>query len=167
MLALFIAIGRLNKYIFSVNNIMKAATLTHKDTLLLQNARFYEAFESADLSALDDVWSHAGSVKCIHPGWHLLEGWPAIRESWERIFRANANMKISLRNISAEIRGTLGIVTLIEEISYTTPNSIRTGSIMATNIFERVDDGWKMIHHHGSPMMVAEEEGSDNNFRYN
>jgi ketosteroid isomerase-like protein len=135
--------------------------------LLLQNARFYEAFEHADMSALDDVWDHASTVKCIHPGWHLLEGWAAIRESWRNIFSTDSDMKVSLRNISAEVRGTLGIVTLIEEISYRTPHSIRTGMVMATNIFELRDEGWKMIHHHGSPMLVPDEESSDETYRYN
>lgn len=134
---------------------------------MLQNARFYEAFEHSDLDMLDDVWSHSPLVKCIHPGWHLLEGWEAVRASWQNIFKADTDMKVSLRNISAEVRGTLGIVTLVEEISYRTPNSVRTGMVMATNIFELRDDGWKMIHHHGSPMMVPEDEPADDTYRYN
>lgn len=163
----WIAIRLLNEYIFFKKNITRDTLLTNKDKLLLQNARFYEAFENADLNTVEIVWSHAANVKCIHPGWHVLEGWKAVRESWERIFRSEAKLKVSLRNVTAEVRGKLGIVTLIEEVSYKTLTSIRTGAIMATNIFELDGEEWKMIHHHGSPMMVAEEEGSDDTYRYN
>lgn len=106
-------------------------------------------------------------MKCIHPGWQMLEGWDAVRESWVNIFASDTGMKVSLRNVSAKLYGSLGIVTLIEELSYKTQNSIRTGAIMATNIFELKGNEWKMIHHHGSPMIVAEEEESDDKYRYN
>lgn len=156
----------MNEYIFLKKNIIRKSLLTNIEKLLLQNARFYEAFENSDLDAIDEIWSHSGSVKCIHPGWHLLEGWDAVRESWENIFNADANMKVSLRNVSAEVHDRLGIVTLIEEISYTSTTAVRTGAIMATNIFEFDGKKWTMIHHHGSPMLVAEETGDDK-FRYN
>ena len=163
----FIAIRILNEYIFSQKNIKRNCVLTNKDKILLQNARFYEAFENSDLNVLDVVWSHSSNVKCIHPGWHLLEGWDAVRESWQNIFHSDNTMKVSLRNVSAEVYGKLGIVTLVEEITYKTLTSIRTGAIMATNIFEFDGEEWKMIHHHGSPMIVAEEEESDDKYRYN
>lgn len=90
-----------------------------------------------------------------------------MRESWENIFRSDVNMKVGLRNVSATVYGSLGIVTLIEELSYNTLTGIRTGSIMATNVFELRDGEWRMIHHHGSPMVVAEQEERDDKYRYN
>jgi SnoaL-like domain len=49
--------------------------------LIEANARFYRAFESFDLGQMEQVWSHADHVRCIHPGWALLAGWDAVRES--------------------------------------------------------------------------------------
>jgi ketosteroid isomerase-like protein len=37
---------------------------------------------------------------------------------------------------------------------------------MATNIFENDGKDWKLIHHHGSPTVVVEEQEGEN-FRYN
>lgn len=141
--------------------------LTTKDKLLTENAKFYEAFERSDLSALEELWSHANTVKCIHPGWQLIVGWEAVRQSWQRIFESGMQLKISLRNVSAEVLAPLGIVTLIEELSYETPTGITTGAVMATNIFEFDGTNWKMIHHHGSPMIVAEQPERDETYRYN
>lgn len=75
-------------------------------------------------------------------------------------------MKISLRNIEAEIHGKLGIVTLVEEITYITQSAIRTGAVIATNIFEFIGGNWKMIHHQGSPVIPTKEQ-VDDSFRYN
>jgi hypothetical protein len=93
-------------YIFPT--ISKETHLTRKQQLLSQNARFYVAFETSDLNALESVWSHDADVRCVHPGWHLLEGWDAVRESWENIFQSESNLKVSLRNVSATIHGKLG-----------------------------------------------------------
>ncbi len=118
------------------------------------------------METLSSVWDHSNSVKCIHPGWHLLEGWEAIQESWINICSSSAAMKISLRNIKAEIYGKFGIVTLVEEITYTEHSSIRTGAVVATNIFQLIDDKWKIIHHQGSPVIPTKEQ-VDDSFRYN
>lgn len=46
------------------------------------NQKFYEAFESLDIARMDDVWAHQDYVTCIHPGWTIRSGWPAVRDSW-------------------------------------------------------------------------------------
>jgi len=45
------------------------------------NARFYRAVESRDLDAMEALWLHADYVRCVHPGWCLLSGWDAVRQS--------------------------------------------------------------------------------------
>jgi ketosteroid isomerase-like protein len=96
-----------------------------------------------------------------------MASWDAVRESWENIFQSESNLKVSLRNVSATIHGKLGIVTLVEEITYTSLTSVRSGAIMATNIFKHDGDEWKMIHHHGSPLLVGEQQETDEKYRYN
>ena len=43
------------------------------------NQSFYEAFESLDIARMDCVWMHQDYVTCIHPGWTIRSGWPAVR----------------------------------------------------------------------------------------
>ena len=50
------------------------------------NTRFYQVFEALDIAAMEGVWVHDEHVKCVHPGWPLLTGWDAVRESWRTIF---------------------------------------------------------------------------------
>ena len=141
-----------------------------KDEVLIQNARFYEAFEQQNLSLIGGIWSHESYVKCVHPGWTALVGWENVRESWERIFSSETRMKFSLRNIRADVFGTLALVVLEEEICFTSGPATRTQSIMATNIFEFDGSTWRMIHHHGSPVVNANPSGGEEDtyrFRYN
>jgi len=140
--------------------------MTRKDALLYQNARFYEAFERSSMGMMEDIWSDKASVRCIHPGWSVVEGREAVLESWQRIFEGDVRMKVSLRNVRAEVYGSIGVVVLQEEVQYMSGKLSNSGSVIATNIFEHDGKNWKMIHHHGSPTVVVEEQEGEN-FRYN
>ncbi|MFN0156775.1 MAG: nuclear transport factor 2 family protein [Bacteroidota bacterium] len=135
-----------------------------KNALLLANARFYEAFEQFDIEALDSLWQRSENVRCIHPGSGVIEGWSEVRRSWESIFSGKVALRISLRNVKAEIHNTAAIVTLVEEIVLRGGNNVRTASVAATNIFDFDNEEWKMIHHHGSVLTPAED---DLLYRYN
>jgi ketosteroid isomerase-like protein len=140
--------------------------MNRKDSLLYQNARFYEAFERSSIEMMEDIWSGSSAVRCIHPGWSIVEGRHAVLESWQRIFEGEVHMKVSLRNVRAEVYGTIGIVVLQEEVLYRSGKLSNTGAVMATNIFEHDGKDWKLIHHHGSPTVVLEEQEGEN-FRFN
>src|SRR5439155_50868 len=80
------------------------------------NARFYRAFEALDIAEMDRVWAHGEHVKCVHPGWPLLSGWEAVRESWETIFTNTEEMRFTLSNVSAVVGGHQAWVTCTENI---------------------------------------------------
>ena len=140
--------------------------MTRKDALLYQNARFYEAFELSSIEMMEEIWSDSSAVRCIHPGWSIVEGRNAVLESWQRIFEGEVHMKVTLLNVRADVYGNIGVVVLQEEVHYTSGKLSNTGSVMATNIFEHDGKDWKLIHHHGSPTVVVEEQEGEN-FRYN
>ncbi|HTR99638.1 MAG TPA: nuclear transport factor 2 family protein [Bacteroidota bacterium] len=140
--------------------------MTRKDALLYQNARFYEAFERSSIDMMEEIWSDSPRVRCVHPGWSVVEGRSAVLESWQRIFDGEVKMKVSLRNVKADVYGSIGVVVLQEEVFYTSGKLSNSGSVIATNIFEHDGKNWKMIHHHGSPTVVVEEQEGEN-FRYN
>jgi ketosteroid isomerase-like protein len=122
-------------------------------SLLQANANFYRAFEALDLRAMDDVWAHGEHVKCVHPGWPLLAGWPAVRESWEAILANTQEMSFTLTDVRIADAGDLAWVTCTENILSETDGRVGVTAILATNIFERAGDGWKMVHHHGSHVL--------------
>jgi ketosteroid isomerase-like protein len=114
------------------------------------NAAFYRAFESLDLAEMDAVWAHDAHVRCVHPGWPLLCGWEAVRESWERIFASTEEMRFTLSGVTANVVGDVAWVTCTENILSEVGERVAVTAILATNLFERSAAGWRLIHHHAS-----------------
>jgi len=117
------------------------------------NQAFYEAFESLDIGKMDQVWAHQEYVTCIHPGWSLRVGWPAVRDSWVLIFNNTFSMKFELTEMQVQVAGDLGWVICTENITSRQEDAPVESRVLATNLFERIGDEWFMIHHHGSPVM--------------
>lgn len=120
------------------------------------NARFYRAFENRDLAEMDQVWAHTDYVRCIHPGWCLLAGWEAIRQSWESIFKDSREMRFSITDVHLNVHGDLGWVTCTENVLAESRGTVSVTSVLATNIFERHGDDWLLIHHHASHILSGE-----------
>lgn len=122
------------------------------------NARFYRAFETLDLGEMERVWSHGEHVKCVHPGWPLLTGWEAVRDSWKTIFENTQEMRFTLSDVQAVTERDVAWVTCTENILSEVRGRISVTSVLATNLFERVPDGWRMIHHHASHILRGPDQ---------
>lgn len=66
--------------------------------IIKSNAEFYHALEGLSIDMMDDLWKHDENVICVYPGWELLVGWLAIRESWIMIFRNTEVIKFNITN---------------------------------------------------------------------
>ena len=117
------------------------------------NARFYRAFETLDIAEMDRVWAHGEHVKCVHPGWPLLSGWDAVRESWAAVFENTAEMRFTLSNVQAMVGGDLAWVSCTENILSDVGGRVSVTAILTTNLFERDGADWRMVHHHASHVM--------------
>ena len=126
-----------------------------RDALLLANATFYQALEGLDLAAMDGVWLHEGWVRCVHPGWDALTGWGAVRRSWERIFQGTEWMRVTPTDVQAQVDGEVGIVCCAENITAKGEQGVGVASALATNLFRRTADGWRLFHHHASPAPLS------------
>jgi ketosteroid isomerase-like protein len=119
-----------------------------RDEVKKTNRALYKAFETLQLDQMERVWAHDGSVTCIHPGWPIAEGWPAVRETWAVIFENTDTMKFRITDEHIEIVGDLAWVVCIEHVR----SGDASGLVLATNVLRRGKEGWKIVHHHGSPV---------------
>jgi ketosteroid isomerase-like protein len=117
------------------------------------NRAFYEAFESLDIVRMDHVWMHQDYVTCIHPGWTIRSGWPAVRDSWVLIFNNTFSMKFELTDVMVQVAGDMAWVICVENLTTQQSDEPQHAKVLATNLFELIGDEWLMIHHHGSPVM--------------
>ena len=125
---------------------------TREDAVAEANESFYRAFENLDLKAMGRVWSPANYIQCGHPGWPILRGRAAVIESWRRIFANTTAISFKLTDVVIEIRHGVALVTLYENIASTVEGEKVVATVLTTNIFEDDRHGWRMIHHHGSPV---------------
>ena len=120
--------------------------------ILKSNGKFYHAFEVLSIEMMDNLWKHDESIICVHPGWDLLLGWLAIRESWVTIFQNTEMIKFNITNTKVRLfdNGDIGVVVCQENIESSVNRQQDKIGIIATNIFERYENQWLLIHHQGS-----------------
>ena len=116
------------------------------------NAEFYHAFEGLSIDMMDNLWKHEENVICVHPGWELLVGWLAIRESWIMIFQNTEVIKFNITNPKIRLfdNNGIGIVVCQENIESSVNGQQDRIGVIATNIFEKCENRWLLIHHQGS-----------------
>ena len=125
-------------------------TTSDEALVLAANQAFYDAHEHRDMAAMTDVWEQSDRAVCVHPGWSILRGWHAVGDSWTRILSGPGRNQFILTNLVVDIQGDTAWVTVDENLV----EGAATGTIAATNVFCRSDDGtWKLTLHHGSPVM--------------
>lgn len=128
------------------------------DGLQEANESFYAALEALDLEAMERVWLHENWVRCIHPGWEAIVGWPLVRGSWERIFANTGWMRVATTDVETRDLGELGLVTCAENISIRSQGEIGLAVAQATNLFKRTPEGWRLVLHQASPSPVQVSE---------
>lgn len=124
-----------------------------RQAVLAANQAFYRAFEKKDIKAMSTVWSQGVGSFCIHPGRSVLQGWEVTRSSWEQIFRNTNYIEIETKMITLEISGNIAYVILVENLLQVIRGRRVEAQSIATNIFERMGQGWYLVHHHGSPVV--------------
>src|SRR5205823_15067533 len=103
------------------SSLKKETTVASQEETIEQvkraNERFYRAFESLDISKMASVWVQAERAKCVHPGWSLLSGWDAIRQSWEAIFANTEYMRFVITEVVVHLSGRVAWVTCMADLS--------------------------------------------------
>lgn len=119
------------------------------------NRAFYLAFEQGDIERMEEIWAHGPHVRCVHPGWNILEGWTAIRQSWVLLFERSSDMRLRLDHVVVRVGLHVAWVTCLERIVTDSALGSMADEVLATNIFERADDesAWHMVQHHASPIL--------------
>lgn len=128
---------------------MEAASDPTTAAVHAANTAFYAAFEARDLDAMSDVWEHTDRVTCVHPGWPILTGWASVAASWFALFDGPQRLQFIVTGEQVHVEGTTAWVTCNENLI----DAGGTQAVAATNVFVAADGGWRLVHHHGSPVV--------------
>jgi ketosteroid isomerase-like protein len=134
--------------------------MTDAEAVLAANDAFYRAFESLEVDRMRALWLPSPTVLCIHPGWPALVGFSAVMESWEQIFAGTLAMRFDLADVSVVVEGDVAWVVCVEAIDSRQPDGRARARVQATNVFQRRDGRWWIVHHHGGPLFDVPQRRS-------
>jgi uncharacterized protein (TIGR02246 family) len=126
------------------------------------NGEFYAAFERGDLDAMTEIWLDDPHTLCIHPGAEPLRGAASITRSWALIMANVPYIQFFLTDVQVTVHEDVASVTCTENVltanEETAQDSFTGAKAVATNVFVRTEDTWRLWIHHASPVISVEHD---------
>jgi uncharacterized protein (TIGR02246 family) len=113
-------------------------------------AQFYDALRDGDLDRVMAVWADDEDVVCVHPGGARMVGPQAVRAAFEALF-ASGQLAVNPEHVKTVHTMGSAVHSVLERIDVVTIEGPRTGWIVATNVYVKTGQGWRMVAHHASP----------------
>jgi ketosteroid isomerase-like protein len=113
-------------------------------------AAFYEALQSADIEKLMACWADEDEIVCVHPGGPRLIGLGAIRAAFDAMF-SNGSIRAWPEAVHKVDALASSVHNLRERIEILTNEGPRQAFVIATNVYHKTPQGWRMVAHHASP----------------
>ncbi len=108
-------------------------------------AEFYEAMASADLGKMMAVWADDDEIVCVHPGGGRFVGPAAVRASFEAIFAAGA-----VPLVPQQVHRLQTLTCAVHHLTERIESEGAVGFAVATNVYVKTAQGWRMAAHHAS-----------------
>jgi hypothetical protein len=115
--------------------------------------RFYDAIEEMvsgrGLDAMQAAWHHTSRVTSKHPSGEWAHGWDEVWATWQVFssFGREDRGGSKLVSITACAYGDIAYTTAVFQAS----PAWGLEKMMCTNVLQRIDGRWKVIHHHADP----------------
>jgi ketosteroid isomerase-like protein len=117
-------------------------------------AAFYAAFEARSLDAMMAAWASDDSIACIHPLAAPLNGRAAVAAGWRSMFEAAGQFRVRIETVH-EMREAGQVIRIVREYLIIGQETEPRPPILATNVYRKQGDGWRMVLHHASPLHVG------------
>jgi ketosteroid isomerase-like protein len=113
-------------------------------------AAFYEALQSGDLEKLMACWADEDDIVCVHPGGGRAVGAAAIRATFDAMF-SNGTIRAQPEKVRKVDAMSASLHNVLERIELLTEEGPRHAYVIATNVYHKTAQGWRMVAHHASP----------------
>ncbi len=113
-------------------------------------AAFYEALQKGDIEKLMACWADEDEVVCVHPGGPRVVGVGAIRAAFDAMF-SNGTIKATPVRVRKIESLASAVHSVLENIEVMTQEGPREAYVIATNVYHKTAQGWRMVAHHASP----------------
>lgn len=116
---------------------------------------FYEALRRGDIDRLMALWSDDDEISCVHPGGSRLIGAVAIRAAFDAMFAVGAIDARPERVRRLDTHST-AVHSVLERVRIPAPEGERFAWVVATNVYLKAAQGWRLVAHHASPGTASE-----------
>jgi ketosteroid isomerase-like protein len=113
-------------------------------------AAFYEALQGGDIDKLMACWADEDDIVCVHPGGPRLVGAGAIRAAFDAMF-ANGTIRAHAEKVRKVEAMSSSVHSVLERIEVMTEEGPVHAYVIATNVYQKTAQGWRMVAHHTSP----------------
>lgn len=121
-------------------------------------ASFYAAMQAADIEQLMACWADDDEIVCVHPGGPRVVGSGAIRATFEAIF-ANGSINAKPEQVR-KVEALASVVhNVIEQVDVLTEAGPARAYVLATNVYHKTAQGWRLVAHHASPGSQVQVQG--------
>ncbi|MDI1267883.1 MAG: DUF3225 domain-containing protein [Polaromonas sp.] len=111
---------------------------------------FYEALQGGDIERLMACWADEDDIVCVHPGGARLVGAGAIRAAFDAMF-ANGSIRAHAEKVRKIEAMGASVHSVLERIEIMTEEGPRHAYVIATNVYHKTAQGWRLVAHHASP----------------
>jgi ketosteroid isomerase-like protein len=112
-------------------------------------AAFYDALQNGDIEKLMACWGDDDDIICIHPGGARLIGAATIRAAFEAMF-SNGAIHAFPEKVRKVESLTACVHSVLERIEVFAEGP-RVAYVIATNVYHKAAQGWRLVAHHASP----------------
>jgi len=112
--------------------------------------QFYEALQHGELDRLMDIWADEDEASCVHPGGPRVVGLAAIRTAFETVFQQGP-IAVTPERVRRLHTGDTAIHQVLERVQVEGADGMQSAWVIATNVYLKTSQGWRMVLHHASP----------------
>lgn len=133
--------------------------MSTEDEVRNASNQFYAALNkmvNGSSQSLSDIWSHSSSVTTMHPIGGREIGWKDVWATWDQTAQVASEGQVRLEDQFIRVFGDLAYEIGVENAGFSIAGQKVTDKVRVTNIYQKENGTWKIIHHHSdlSPAMV-------------
>jgi ketosteroid isomerase-like protein len=133
---------------------MQSAKADDQSDVLAANKTVEESFSKLDVTAIENTWDHSDGASVIHPSSkNPVIGWQAVQKTYADHPARYQDFKVTMESPHVTISGNTAWVIGTERVlAHRKNGDLLDIAALTTNIFQKRDGKWLLVHHHASRM---------------
>jgi ketosteroid isomerase-like protein len=117
-----------------------------------------ELLQGRGNQAMSDVWLHEEFVTTVHPLGHWARGWKEVWATWQEIeavwgfykgHKQRTDRIGGIHDLRVAVLGDVAYsISVFRSKMYLADNTTIGLNVNCTNVLQRSNGGWKLVHHH-------------------